>query len=136
MEHKPLLHIPTQINFRTSFSPSAKTLRSIHKRVGEKSYFSPDEDEKIEDSPAMYDDEGDDVKKMKVMHIEAGQMHSFVVISVKTGHTESVDDDTKIDNIDDSLFSDVDIGIGDLPVPEAAKSPDKSCCNKCCCVVS
>ena len=89
MKYSPTLYTPTQINFHTTFSKDSKTLRSIHKRVGEK---DTDDDAKIMDD----EDEGDE-KKMKVTQIATGQMHSFVVISVKAGHTEKTND-TKIDD--------------------------------------
>ena len=69
MKYSPTLYTPTQINFHTTFSKDSKTLRSIHKRVGEK---DTDDDAKI-----MDDEEEGDEKKMKVTQIATGQMHSF-----------------------------------------------------------
>ena len=102
----------------------------------------------IDDDAKTMDDEeeGDEIRKMKVMQIACGQMHSFVVISVKAGHTENTNDETKISDLmltdeSDLLSSSLQLSIDNAFNEDSSKKHDGSssnggCLSKCCCVVS
>lgn len=135
LDTKP--HIPTQIRFRTEYRNNAETMRERWSCVGDDPVGDgPVGDDAVSLSLTMPEnvatktDEED--CKMKILALDTGVMHSFVVIGVDNYTKDATtSNDTSVSLLDHFLDDD-----DETKGTDGEDGDEKKACCKCCCVVS